>query len=69
MQEAADYLGADCVARSVEMKQMQDLDFESILQQSNKVLPGLDLIKPYYTGNIPSIDSCIAFERLDKQTR
>ncbi|CAL5432291.1 unnamed protein product [Camellia sinensis] len=36
VQEAADCLGADCVPRYVEMKQMQDLDVENILQQSKK---------------------------------
>ncbi|KAH7848371.1 hypothetical protein Vadar_002050 [Vaccinium darrowii] len=36
IQEAADCLGADCVPRYVELKQLQDLDVESILQQSKK---------------------------------
>ncbi|PRQ32162.1 putative 2-carboxy-D-arabinitol-1-phosphatase [Rosa chinensis] len=36
VQEAADCLGADSVPRSVEMKQMENLDIENILQQSNK---------------------------------
>ncbi|XP_052187298.1 probable 2-carboxy-D-arabinitol-1-phosphatase isoform X2 [Diospyros lotus] len=36
VQEAADCLGADCVPRYVEIKQMQDLDVENILQQSKK---------------------------------
>ncbi|KAF5751598.1 2-carboxy-D-arabinitol-1-phosphatase [Tripterygium wilfordii] len=36
VQEAADCLGADCVPRYVEMKQMQDLDVEHILRQSRK---------------------------------
>ncbi|XP_057955491.1 probable 2-carboxy-D-arabinitol-1-phosphatase [Malania oleifera] len=36
VQEAADCLGADCVPRIVETKQVQDLDVESILQQSKK---------------------------------
>lgn len=36
VQEAADCLGADCVPRYVELKQMPDLDIESILQKSQK---------------------------------
>ncbi|WJZ89834.1 hypothetical protein VitviT2T_009024 [Vitis vinifera] len=36
VQEAADCLGADCVPRYVEMKQMQDLDLEKILGQSKQ---------------------------------
>ncbi|PSR95484.1 2-carboxy-D-arabinitol-1-phosphatase [Actinidia chinensis var. chinensis] len=36
IQEATDCLGADCVPRYVEMKQMQNLDVENILQQSKK---------------------------------
>ncbi|KAF7152896.1 hypothetical protein RHSIM_Rhsim01G0207700 [Rhododendron simsii] len=36
VQEAADCLGADCVPRYVELKQMQDLDVGNILQQSKK---------------------------------
>ncbi|KAE8037492.1 hypothetical protein FH972_010078 [Carpinus fangiana] len=35
VQEAADCLGADCVPRYQEMKQIEYLDVESILQQSN----------------------------------
>ncbi|KAL0304737.1 UNVERIFIED_CONTAM: 2-carboxy-D-arabinitol-1-phosphatase [Sesamum calycinum] len=34
VQEAADCLGADCVPRYVEMKQLADLDVESILKQT-----------------------------------
>ncbi|XP_059627269.1 probable 2-carboxy-D-arabinitol-1-phosphatase [Cornus florida] len=36
VQEAADCLGADCVPRYVEMKQMEDLNVENTLQQSKK---------------------------------
>lgn len=36
VQEAADCLGADCVPRYVEMKQIEDLRLEDILQQSKK---------------------------------
>ncbi|KAM7496872.1 hypothetical protein LguiA_021286 [Lonicera macranthoides] len=36
VQEAADCLGADCVPRYVETKQINDLDVENILQQSKK---------------------------------
>ncbi|KAK4856941.1 hypothetical protein QYF36_022910 [Acer negundo] len=36
VQEAADCLGADCVPRYVEMKQIDDLDIENILKQSKK---------------------------------
>ncbi|KAL6976398.1 2-carboxy-D-arabinitol-1-phosphatase [Sarracenia purpurea var. burkii] len=36
VQEAADCLGADCVPRYVEIKQMQNLGVENILQQSKK---------------------------------
>ncbi|KAL6205376.1 hypothetical protein ACLB2K_022636 [Fragaria x ananassa] len=36
VQEAADCLGADSAPRYVEMKQMENLDFENILQKSNK---------------------------------
>nr|GMD25481.1 probable 2-carboxy-D-arabinitol-1-phosphatase [Ipomoea batatas] len=37
VQEAADCLGADCVPRYVETKQIDDLDVETILRQSKKV--------------------------------
>ncbi|KAM1310004.1 hypothetical protein ACFX13_006776 [Malus domestica] len=36
VQEAADCLGVDCVPRDVEMKQMENLDVEDILQRSSK---------------------------------
>ncbi|KAK0604255.1 hypothetical protein LWI29_013800 [Acer saccharum] len=36
VQEAADCLGADCVPRYVEMKQIDNLDIENILKQSKK---------------------------------
>ncbi|KAI3450678.1 hypothetical protein Pfo_007343 [Paulownia fortunei] len=38
VQEAADCLGADCVPRDVEMKQIPDLDVENILKQTKKDL-------------------------------
>ncbi|XP_044469457.1 probable 2-carboxy-D-arabinitol-1-phosphatase [Mangifera indica] len=38
VQEAADCLGADCVPRYVDMKQLDDLDIEDILQQSKDAL-------------------------------
>ncbi|XP_015079842.1 probable 2-carboxy-D-arabinitol-1-phosphatase isoform X1 [Solanum pennellii] len=41
VQEAADCLGADCIPRYVEMKQIPDLDVESILTQSKKDASGL----------------------------
>ncbi|GJZ74077.1 probable 2-carboxy-D-arabinitol-1-phosphatase, partial [Tanacetum coccineum] len=37
VQEAADCLGADCVPRYVETKQMKDLDIHDILSRSKKV--------------------------------
>ncbi|XP_054812688.1 probable 2-carboxy-D-arabinitol-1-phosphatase isoform X1 [Prosopis cineraria] len=37
VQEAADCLGADCVPRYVEMKQMENLDVETIYQQSKDI--------------------------------
>ena len=37
VQEAADCLGADCVPRYVEMKQIQDLDVGQILKKSKQV--------------------------------
>ncbi|XP_047308466.1 probable 2-carboxy-D-arabinitol-1-phosphatase [Impatiens glandulifera] len=36
VQEPADCLGADCAPHYVEMKQIQELDVEDLLQQSNK---------------------------------
>ncbi|KAH0664386.1 hypothetical protein KY284_029317 [Solanum tuberosum] len=41
VQEAADCLGADCIPRYVETKQIRDLDVESILTQSKKDASGL----------------------------
>ncbi|KAH0668195.1 hypothetical protein KY285_029401 [Solanum tuberosum] len=41
VQEAADCLGADCIPRYVETKQIPDLDVESILTQSQKDASGL----------------------------
>ncbi|KAL3335947.1 hypothetical protein AABB24_031928 [Solanum stoloniferum] len=41
VQEAADCLGADCIPRYVETKQIPDLDVESILTQSKKDASGL----------------------------
>ncbi|XP_059300382.1 probable 2-carboxy-D-arabinitol-1-phosphatase [Lycium ferocissimum] len=46
VQEAADCLGADCIPRYVETKQIPDLDIESILTQSEKDASGLQ--------NVPS---------------
>lgn len=46
VQEAADCLGADCIPRYVETKQIPDLDVESILTQSKKDASGLQ--------NVPS---------------
>ncbi|KAI6669892.1 hypothetical protein NL676_004777 [Syzygium grande] len=46
VQEAADCLGADCVPRYVEMKQMQELGCESILQQSKKDAAPVPLLQP-----------------------
>ncbi|GAA0166121.1 phosphatase [Lithospermum erythrorhizon] len=43
VQEAADCLGADCVPRYVEMKQLEDLNVENILKQSDKGVKGLPL--------------------------
>lgn len=36
VQEAADCLGADCMPRYVETKQLKDLDVQDILSHSNK---------------------------------
>ncbi|EXB53696.1 hypothetical protein L484_008980 [Morus notabilis] len=41
VQEAADCLGADCVPRYVEMKQLGNLNVESILQQDSNVVSSL----------------------------
>ncbi|KAL3718250.1 hypothetical protein ACJRO7_003394 [Eucalyptus globulus] len=46
VQEAADCLGADCVPRYVEMKQMQELECESILQQSKKDAAPVPFLQP-----------------------
>ncbi|KAJ8563483.1 hypothetical protein K7X08_031935 [Anisodus acutangulus] len=46
VQEAADCLGADCIPRYVETKQIPDLDVESILTQSKKDASGIQ--------NVPS---------------
>lgn len=46
VQEAADCLGADCVPRYVELKKMNDLDVEDILQQSKKDTVGVAPFQP-----------------------
>lgn len=46
VQEAADCLGADCVPRCVEMKQIQELDVRDILQLSNKDATEVPLLQP-----------------------
>ncbi|KAJ7947944.1 putative Phosphoglycerate mutase [Quillaja saponaria] len=46
VQEAADCLGADCVPRYVEMKQMEKLDVEKIFQQSVKDISNVRHIRP-----------------------
>ncbi|XP_022732019.1 probable 2-carboxy-D-arabinitol-1-phosphatase [Durio zibethinus] len=46
VQEAADCLGADCVPRYVEMKQIQDLDVAEILQQSTKDTIDVSSLRP-----------------------
>lgn len=46
VQEAADCLGADSVPRYVEMKQMENLDVENILQKSNKNGIEIPLLQP-----------------------
>ncbi|KAJ6365455.1 hypothetical protein OIU76_030269 [Salix suchowensis] len=46
VQEAADCLGADCVPRYVEMKQIQELDVRDILQLSNKDATEVPLLQP-----------------------
>ncbi|XP_009802341.1 probable 2-carboxy-D-arabinitol-1-phosphatase [Nicotiana sylvestris] len=46
VQEAADCLGADCIPRYVETKQIPDLDVETILTQSKKDASGMQ--------NVPS---------------
>lgn len=46
IQEAADCLGADCVPRYVEMKQMQELECGSILQQSKKDAAPVPFLQP-----------------------
>ncbi|OVA04652.1 Histidine phosphatase superfamily [Macleaya cordata] len=46
VQEAADCLGADCVPRFVEMKQLKDLEVEPILQQSKKDATESSLLQP-----------------------
>nr|GMD24153.1 probable 2-carboxy-D-arabinitol-1-phosphatase [Ipomoea batatas] len=45
VQEAADCLGADCVPRYVETKQIDDLDVETILRQSKKDPSGLQNVQ------------------------
>ncbi|KAF5447570.1 hypothetical protein F2P56_033114 [Juglans regia] len=46
VQEAADCLGADCVPRYVEMKQMEHLDVESVLQQPNRDATEVSALEP-----------------------
>ncbi|KAI5666567.1 hypothetical protein M9H77_16420 [Catharanthus roseus] len=46
VQEAADCLGADCIPRYVEMKQIADLDIESILKKSKKDTIGSQSYQP-----------------------
>ncbi|KAK9127656.1 hypothetical protein Syun_016453 [Stephania yunnanensis] len=46
VQEAADCLGADCVPRYVEMKQLQELEVEPILPPSNEARINFDHTRP-----------------------
>ncbi|KAJ6765779.1 BROAD-SPECIFICITY PHOSPHATASE YOR283W-RELATED [Salix purpurea] len=51
VQEAADCLGADCVPRYVEMKQIQELDVRDILQLSNKDATEVPLLQPGFLNS------------------
>lgn len=54
VQEAADCLGADCIPRYVEMKQIQDLDVEQILKKSKKDAVGSQPLKPGWLNGYES---------------
>lgn len=64
VQEAADCLGADCIPRYVEMKQMPDLDAESILlQKLNKDAIGSE---PYQPGWLNRFEENVTTALWDK---
>ncbi|XP_072067118.1 2-carboxy-D-arabinitol-1-phosphatase isoform X2 [Arachis hypogaea] len=52
VQEAADCLGADCVPRYVELKQIGNLDVETIFQQSKMDLSNFPPIQPGWLNRI-----------------
>ncbi|XP_057747379.1 probable 2-carboxy-D-arabinitol-1-phosphatase [Arachis stenosperma] len=52
VQEAADCLGADCVPRYVELKQIGSLDVETIFQQSKMDLSNFPPIQPGWLNRI-----------------
>lgn len=52
VQEAADCLGADCVPRYVEMKQMGNLDVETIFKQTNTDISNFPPFQPGWLNRI-----------------
>ncbi|EOY33553.1 Phosphoglycerate/bisphosphoglycerate mutase family protein isoform 1 [Theobroma cacao] len=52
VQEAADCLGADCVPRYVEMKNIQDLDVAEILRQSTKDTIDVSSLRPGWLNGL-----------------
>ncbi|TKY67105.1 2-carboxy-D-arabinitol-1-phosphatase protein [Spatholobus suberectus] len=52
VQEAADCLGADCVPRYVEMKQMGDLDVETIFKQSEMDISNFPPFQPGWLNRV-----------------
>ncbi|KAL2328499.1 hypothetical protein Fmac_021926 [Flemingia macrophylla] len=56
VQEAADCLGADCVPRYVEMKQMGNLDVETIFNQTNTASNDISNFPPFQPGWLNRVD-------------
>ncbi|XP_057456015.1 probable 2-carboxy-D-arabinitol-1-phosphatase [Lotus japonicus] len=52
VQEAADCLGADCVPRYVETKQMENLDVETIFKQSKSVVSNFPPFQPGWLNRV-----------------
>ncbi|QCD88099.1 phosphoglycerate mutase [Vigna unguiculata] len=56
VQEAADCLGADCVPRYVEMKQIGNLDVETIFKQSEMASNDISNFPPFQPGWLNRVD-------------
>ncbi|GLU19240.1 hypothetical protein SLE2022_355010 [Rubroshorea leprosula] len=66
LQEAADCLGADCVPRYVEMKEIQDLNVEDILLQSAKGTTEVSTLQP---GWLKELEDGVASTLWDQSGR